>query len=339
MSVSYYDGSAMERPDGLETLKLAAITAMWVALTKGLIRIGERVIPDAWKAKITLQTFLMACQVLTTALGLVLCFTLLARPRAVLAFARPRRREIIFTALLAPAFLISTTVLALQAAMPILLEELRTRGPGVSRQNAGELGRMLEQGPLVGTLLWGAILAAAAEELLFRGALWSLVDRIVKIVRAEFAGKLPRSRREGAEPGPMSWAERASPVILGLFPTIAAAAVFGLMHGDLSGGVGVVRLVSATLLGLGAGVLRWWTGTMLAPILLHFLNNMMVIGHGRKWFTLGPPGQALIDGVPNGLLGVAALGLLGVGLLWGLLAISDRRAARDRAFAEGARPS
>ena len=47
-----------------------------------------------------------------------------------------------------------------------------------------------------------------------------------------------------------------------LVPTGVTAAVFGLMHGDLHGGVGIVRLVSATLLGLGAGALRHWTGTL-----------------------------------------------------------------------------
>lgn len=322
----------MERPNGRETLKLAAITAVWLALTKGLIRIGERALPDAWKAKITLQQFLLSCQILTTIVGLGLCFALLARPRALLAVTRPRLRELTVTALLAPAFLISSTVIALRAALPILLEEMRTRGPGATRQNVGELGRMLEQGPLLVTLLWGAILAAAAEEMLFRGALWSLVDRVVKIARAEVAAKIPPSR-QGAEPGPMSWAEQASPVILGLFPTIAAAAVFGLMHGDLHGGVGVVRLVSATVLGLGAGILRWWTGTMLAPILLHFLNNTMVIGQGRKWFSSGSSAPPLIEGVPNMLVGIAVVGLIGAALFWAVVSIRDKKAARARAMA------
>src|SRR4051812_11045534 len=120
----------MERPNGRETLKLAVITAVWLALTKGLIWIGERTFPDAWKAQMRLQTFLVGCQILTTVIGLGLCFALLARPSAVLAVARPRPRELAVTALLAPAFLISTTVIALRAALPLLLEELRTRGPG-----------------------------------------------------------------------------------------------------------------------------------------------------------------------------------------------------------------
>lgn len=323
----------MDRPKGRETAKLAAITAAWILLTKGLVWFGEHAVPDAVKAKIALQTFLMACQIVTVVVGVGLSFALLDRPRAALALGRPRARQLVATALLAPAFLVATTVIALQAALPTLLEEMRTRGAGASRQNAGEFGRMLEQGPLLATLLWGAILAAATEELLFRGALWSLVNRLITHARAAAKADPPPSAPRSGAAIPGRGAEDA---LLGLVPTVVAAAVFGLMHGEIHGGVGIVRLVSATLLGLGAGVLRRWTGSVAAPILLHFLNNTMVIAHGRKWFGVDAPGTAILDGVPNSLLGIAAAGLVGAGISWAAVMVGDRRIAREKALAEGA---
>jgi membrane protease YdiL (CAAX protease family) len=255
-------------------------------------------------------------------------------------------RELAVTALVAPAFLVLSTVIALQAALPTLLEEMRTRGAGATRQNAGEFGRMLGQGPLLVTLIWGAILAATTEELLFRGALWSLLDRLVQTIEARlsarakggwFGGRADGGRGStfpGRESIPTSWVQRASPAVLGLVPTVGAAFIFGLMHRDVGGGVGIVRLASAMLLGLGAGALRWWTRSLLAPILLHFLNNTLVIGHARRWFSAGAGEATVIEGVPNLLLGIALLGLCGAGVLWAVLAVRERRAARERALFE-----
>jgi membrane protease YdiL (CAAX protease family) len=327
----------MERPNGWETLKLAGITAVWLAFGNGLVWIGERVIPDAWKARISLPTFMMACQITTALVGLALSFGLLARPRAALALTRPRLRQLAVTALLAPAFLVSTTVIALQVALPTLIEEMKVRGAGATRQSAGEFGRMLEQGPLLLTLLWAAILAATTEELLFRGALWSLVERFIQTFRAILADHRSRSRLERPDPEPRTPSTQALEVLLGLVPTVVSAGIFGLMHGDLRGGVGIVRVVSSTLLGFGAGLLRRWTGTLFASVLLHFLNNTMVIGHGRKWFSGGPPAPPLIDGVPDRFVGIAVAGLIGSVLLWVWLGSRDRRLERDRVIALGAR--
>src|SRR5262249_131922 len=151
-------------------------------------------------------------------------------------------------------------------------------------------GRMLEQRPLLATLLWGAILAATTEELLFRGVFWSLVERAVEAARARVA-KAPT-------PAGQAKGRKLEAGLLGLGPTTVTAARVGLMHGELHGGVGIVRLVSATLLGVGAGALRRWTGTLAAPTLLHFLNNTMVIGQVRRLFTGDPMAPAVIDGVP-----------------------------------------
>ena len=85
------------------------------------------------------------------------------------------------------------------------------------------------------------------------------------------------------------------------------------------------------------GVHSIWTGSLFAPVLLHFLNNAMVIGTGRKWFTFGPPEPPLIDGVPNELVRIAAFGLAAAALLWFALRVRDRRAERDRAIVRAAR--
>jgi membrane protease YdiL (CAAX protease family) len=214
---------------------------------------------------------------------------------------------------------------AIGIALPTLLEELAKRGPGVSKQNAGEFGRSLQQAPLLVTMLWGTLFAAVAEETLFRGALWSLFDRLVR----RFA-----TRARGSDPSfdfiEEPFVVRAARYLCnGWVATLASAAVFGAMHLGMPGAVGIVRVVSTSCLGLALGLARQWGGALAVPILLHLVYNTISLGTTRGWFV----GSSLRTyyGVPTLVslaAGVALVALVGVALV--------RRLARRPAVAPAA---
>jgi membrane protease YdiL (CAAX protease family) len=286
-----------------ETWKLLGIAAVWLVLAKELVPLGDALVPDAWKAKIALRTFLMLCQVTTALAGVALCAVFLRRPREALALGRPRAAHLLSAALLSPALFCASSLIALRAALPTLLAELETRGAGATRENAGDFGRTLEQGPLLLTLLWGALLAAATEELLFRGALWSALRGLSAPVEARWKerGEVP----DFVAPGVASRLGRAA-VERGVLPTIVAAAVFAFLHGGMQGGVGIVRVVSALCLGLACGAGRQASGSLFVPVLLHFGNNTLAIGHGRGWFA--GSGEPWVDGIQNPVVELAGAG-------------------------------
>lgn len=199
---------------------------------------------------------------------------------------------------------------ALRIALPVLLAEARVRGPGASRENAGAFGRALGEGSLLPTLLWGVALAAVTEELLFRGALFSLLERVASRV-------LPSS-------APGRWA--------GLAAAVGAAVVFALMHGDLRGGVGLVRIVATFCLALACGVARYATGSVAAPITLHLVHNTLALGQARRWFAGASPPLFEALPVPDALLGMAAAGLVAGALGAAISALARRRAEQERAL-------
>lgn len=297
-------------PGRAEPIKLGAVTLVWLGLAGWLDRVGNAVVPDDWKRHVPLQTFLMGCQILAVAVGLGLSFALLARPREALALRRPRAWQLALAALLAPGVFVVSAAVALRIALPVLLEEARVRGPQVSRENAGAFGRALGEGSLLPTLLWGVVLAAVTEELLFRGALFSLLERAARAV-------LPGGRAAG------------------LAAAVGAAVVFALMHGDLRGGVGLVRVVSTLCLGLACGVARHAAGTVAAPIVVHLVHNFIAVGQARRWFASAsaPLFEALP--LPDAVLGLAALGLALALLLAAVGAAARRRARQERALRAG----
>jgi membrane protease YdiL (CAAX protease family) len=305
-----------EAPAARETWRLAAVTLAWLACARYLERAGDALVPDAWKVKIQLQTFLIACQITWTAVGLGLAFALLARPRDTLALLPPRARSVAAAALLAPAVYVGSAAVAFQIALPTLIAEMRERGPHASRETAGEFGRMIQQGPTLATLIWGVVLAAVTEELLFRGALWSLVERLVRHV-------------EGTAPGSRGRLRAAAPAIVA---TVVAAVVFSAMHGNLDGGVGIVRVVSTLCLGLACGAARGLSGTLAAPVAIHMIHNTLSLGPARGWF--GRDAQPLLDWlpVPNALFGLAAAGAACAAAVWIGSTIARRRAERERAL-------
>lgn len=281
-----------------EWLVRVGVLAIWFGLEIYLPRLGRRFAPLWLQRLISLQTFLMLCQVATVVCGVALCWLLLQRARELLGWRAPSWRAAAGAVLVAPLLFAVTATLALRIALPTLLRELETRGARAVRHDAGAFGRMLQHAPLLATLLWSVVLAAVTEELLFRGLFWSLCERAL--------ARLARRRRRWEElagdvrPSPLrSWT--------GWGATLGVALVFGWMHHDVPGGVGIVRTVSALCLGVACGVARQWSGSVVVPMLLHFSNNLIGLVETRHWFatTLGN-----VSGVPRILFIVGGAGLV-----------------------------
>src|SRR5262249_45465164 len=156
----------------------------------------------------------------------------------------------------------------------------------------------------IAVLIWGALLAAASEELLFRGALFGA---IVEGTR----GKLP---------------DKAALAIA----AAAAALVFALLHWDLSGGVGIVRVVSALCIGVACGTARALTGSVYAGFALHFTNNAIAIGLGRGWF--GAERASFAPWIPSAMVTAGVVGLVAFGVAIFARALARKRAERDAAL-------
>jgi membrane protease YdiL (CAAX protease family) len=321
-----------------EVARRAVAIALWLGLFFGLVPLGNAVVPDATKAKIPLQTFLLACQAATLVLGLGAALLLLRERRKALGLERmPGAAQALSTIASVPFVFVASSYIAIQIALPTLLEELKTRGAHASQQNAGEFGRALTQAPLLTTLLWGAVLGAAGEELFFRGLLWStitdLTRRLLPESLASADGAAPRSaagsvdgESADGEPTPRpTLARRALAILLsGGVATVLSAALFGWMHKDLPGGVGIVRVVSTTCLGLASGIVRQITGGVLACIALHALYNTLVIGSGRKWFAADK--EPVLEGIPNTMVMLAVASAVVIGVVLFVRALLARRA-------------
>lgn len=297
-----------------EIARRAIAIAVWLALFFGAVPLGNRLVPDETKAHVSLQTFLMTCQILTLVLGLGVTLAVLKRRSEGLGFTPlPPLPGVVNAVFSVPLVFVASSWIALQIALPTLLEELKTRGANASQQNAGEFGRALTQAPLITTLIWGAVLGALGEELFFRGLLWTTITDLTRRI-------LPKQ-----PPPPRSFGRRALEILLeGGVATLLCAALFGWMHKDLPGGVGIVRVVSTTCLGLASGVVRQSTRGVIACVCLHAVYNTLVIGAGRRWFASRE--EPVLTGVPNTLVLAAIVGLVAMGLLTFARALQARRA-------------
>jgi membrane protease YdiL (CAAX protease family) len=286
-----------------EALKLAGIAALWLILARFLPDVLWRALPRAVLDSLSLPVYGMICQVLTTLVGLGVARLSFARPREALGATKPSVGFLALAAVLAPAIFVVASTVAIKIAEPYLMAELAREGAGASRRNAGAFGQAVTQAPLALTLVWGAVLAAVAEELAFRGALFSAVE---KGMLAVLVLEAPSRRLER---------------IAGAMAVVVAAAAFGAMHADMKGSVGIVRVASTTCLGLACGTARLFAGTVFVPMIVHFTYNAISLGIGRGFFRSDSP--PLLAVVPNPLLALAA-----TGVLVAVAAVAARRAFR-----------
>jgi membrane protease YdiL (CAAX protease family) len=299
------------QPRDLTWLRLLALSAVWLAATRFLPRYAIYLIPLSLARHMTLQAYLMLVQVVVTAIGLGLAALILRAPRRGLGLAWPAGYQIAIVIAATPIIFVAASYIAIGAAFRTLMEEIARGGAEVSRQNAGEFGRSLKQDPAVLTVVWSAILAPIAEELLFRGALWSFVTDLTRRLQ-----RAPDKARESLsafiDESPMIHALSTIKgwLLSGGIATVLSAGLFGWMHADMPGGVGIVRVVSTTCLGLACGVARHRTGTVLAAIVVHFTFNALSIGQTRRWWIVG--GFSNYFGVSTLMSLVAGLCALGI---------------------------
>lgn len=309
-----------------------ALTLLWFGVFKLLGDHAVRWLPRSLTEQLTLQSYLTGVQLLTAAIGIALAFLLLSDARDALGLALPKPERVGMLALLAPAFFVATSYAAIYSALPTLLEELRQGGRQAVQQSTGELGRELTQASVLSAVLWGVVVSPIAEELLFRGALWSLVDRGIRLVRTERGEPPPVS-----EPLPSGVVSdglglRAARVIgqflvTGGLATLVSAGVFAWMHADMPGGLGIVRWMSALGLGLAAGIARHASGSIAGACAVHVGFNLCSLATTRRWLLT--ESFPMKRGVPTllSLIG-AVLALVVVG--WWL---AVRVRARSRAAA------
>ncbi|MBX3130253.1 MAG: CPBP family intramembrane metalloprotease [Polyangiaceae bacterium] len=307
-------------------LRHAVSAALWLATFKLLADHGWRLIPLSLAGKLSMQAYLTLVMLVTTAVGLGASWLLLRDPPAELGLRRPRPGALAWTALLALPAYVAASYLAIYVALPTLLEELTRSGRQVVQQQTGEFGRTLVQAPLPTLLLWAVVVTPVAEELLFRGAWWSLFARAGRALARRDAAPSSEALPSGVLEPSLVLKVAASArrwFAEGGLATLASALVFAAMHAGMPGGLGIVRVVAAFGLGLATGVARHATGGLAAPILLHVLYNFVSLGTTRRWWVSETFPMKL--GVPTLATAAAGGSLLLAVALWLVL---RRRSAR-----------
>ncbi|HQP38582.1 MAG TPA: CPBP family intramembrane metalloprotease [Polyangiaceae bacterium] len=322
------EGSSPRASRDTTWLRLLTIAIAWLALQQVLARYGAYLVPLSVARHLTLQTFLMIVQVVVTAAGLGLAAIVLRSLRRDMGIGLPSRWQASTILLSTPMLFVLASYVAIGIALPTLMEEIARGGAAVSQQNAGEFGRALKKDPVVLTVVWGVVFAPFAEELLFRGALWSAVASLTRRFERPREQKrdsletfLEESAVQRAARAVWRWA------LQGGIATLFAAAVFGWMHADMKGGVGIVRVVSTTCLGLACGAARHVTGSVLAAVLVHFVFNLLSIGQTRRWWAVA--GFSSLYGVSTLIMLVASLLAIALLVVW----IARRSAQRRDAMA------
>lgn len=275
-----------------EAFKLVAIAVLWLTTGRILPDLLFRALPDIVLDSLSLPAYSMLCQMVTTVVGLGAARLAFVRPGEALAANRPSGWHLALAAMLAPAVFVLASFVAIKIAEPYLIAEMAREGAGASRRNAGAFGRAITEAPLLVTLMWGAVLAAIAEELAFRGALFGAIEKSARLLFGKSEAPSGRSRAD---------------LLSGIIAVVLTAAAFGAMHADMKGSVRVVRVASATCLGLACGSARLVTSTIFVPMILHFGYNSASLGLGRALFRGNS--DPLISVVPNRLLALAAMGV------------------------------
>jgi membrane protease YdiL (CAAX protease family) len=267
------------------------VVVAWGLALRLLAVHGVRLLPLSLARELTLQGFLALVSIAATLFGLALSWLLLDRPRDALGLRIPGARTLLGAALLAPPIFVLASFVAVQLALPTLLEELRAKSVQAVRESTGEFGRELVHSPALMALFWGALLAPIAEELYFRGALYSLVQNSIERLRprrsVDAGAATPSARLPEGVVRPSAFLQGARALghwfASGGVAVLVSAAVFGLFHADMQGGMGIIRVASAVGLGLACGAARQATSSLTAPLLIHVLFNALSIATSRRW--------------------------------------------------------
>lgn len=301
--------SSTGQPGGWATaLKLLFAALVWITTERLLANYGARYLPVSLASVLTLQTYLGLVQVVSALFGLtVLALLFGGRMRAAIGISAASPRALLTTFIATPLIFVLVSYAAIGIALPTLLDELARGGRAAAQSNAGRFGAQLVTAPAWRTLLTFAVLAPVVEELAFRGALWSGLQAAVDAVR---------ERREAASSGlPSAVLTRSAPeralrwlgrwLASGGIATLLSTAVFGALHADMAGGLGIVRVASATGLGFACAEARRISGGLAAPIFLHVVFNTLSLSTTRRWVVTETFPMKI--GVPTLLSTVAAV--------------------------------
>lgn len=307
------------------------MAAAWTVLARLVGDHGWRLMPRALLGRLTLQSYLTLTGLVAAAIGIGLSWLVLEHPREDLAWRPARCGHIGAAALLAPAAYVLAVAVAVSAALPLLRSEVLARGVQEVQRDTGQFGRELRAGTVGILLVWGIVVSPVVEELLFRGPVWSAIDRLVRILTAA-EGDEPRDS-EGLPASILNenlllklgrglWRWLGS----GGVATLASAGVFGALHADMPGAMGVIRVGTAVGLGLACGQARHRSGSILVPITLHVVFNALAVGTARRWFVVA--GWRSYRGVPPAMIVAAGACLI----VFIVLVLTRRRSphARDR---------
>ena len=303
--------------------RLAVLTLGWLLLLMGLAKYGARLLPLSVARLLTMEQYLTLVQLLAVGVGVASSCLLLARPRAELGLTRTSFRAVLFTLLLSPALFVVASYLAVGLALPTLLEELRRGGVQLARSQSGEFGRAMTSAPVWSSVIWAVVVSPVGEELLFRGVLWSLLQRLVqRSAKPSSEGAL--SERFLQESWLFALARRgAAWWRAGGGATVLSSLVFALIHADLRGGQGIIRIVAASCLALACGSARQVTGSLAAPVVLHVSFNLLTLATARRWVVLETFPKFLM--VPTLVSLIAGVGVMVTLVVWW---ISRRRDSR-----------
>ncbi|HHH30194.1 MAG TPA: CPBP family intramembrane metalloprotease [Polyangiaceae bacterium] len=301
---------------GRRVLSLVVVAIAWLVAARALAYFGVLLLPRAVAAQLTLHSYLSLVLVIVTAAGLVSARFFVADARDALGLDLPHRAHVLMGALWGPIVLTLSAYLAFRIALPTLLAEIAAGGKQAAESNTGEFGRALERSHPATTLLWAVALTPLAEELLFRGVLWSAITRITH--RTSEGAADPRRADEDARSLPAELLDE-SLVLRGLrglwerlrsggIATLVTAVIFAALHADMPGGAGIVRVVQTACLGLALGTSRHVTGSILPGVALHAAFNLLTIAKLRRWLTsAGWPKPLPVPSIWWQLAAIAAL--------------------------------
>ncbi len=297
----------------------------WGVTGRLLAQHGAGFLPLAVASQMSFQGYLTLVNIVVTAFGLLLSVMLLDRPWQALAVTVPRPAAVARILLATPAVYVAVSYAAVLIALPSLLAELRAHGVEGVRQSTGEFGNQVLHSSVALALSWAVLVAPAAEELWFRGALWTLLSEAVRRVwPGPTAAPEPELPEGVVERSRLVDGVRAIPRWFreGGIATLLVAALFAFSHADTPGGMGIVRVVSAAGLGIACGSVRQATGSTVAACLLHAVFNALSLATARRWVVTSL--------FPTRLMVPTLLSLLAVGCLVALaiLVVFSRKRAR-----------
>jgi membrane protease YdiL (CAAX protease family) len=271
---------------GGDKLKLGGVAIGWAVVARALAYYGVLLLPRSLASQLTLHSYLSLVLLVATALGVTAMRLWVPRAWQQLGLSRVPLAHVALGLSAGPLVLAVSAYLGFKLALPTLLAEIAAGGRRAAESNTGEFGRALIASHPATTLVWAVLLTPIAEELLFRGALWSAIQSLTARSDADNQGErsLPAELLQESAAlrflrGSWRW------LLAGGIATVVSASIFAAMHADMAGGAGIVRVVQTACLGVALGIARHATGSIAPGVVLHAAFNLMTIAKLRKWIT------------------------------------------------------